>query len=351
MAKAAEREVSYEEPADLPDPDAEEENLSAAEDDELDGELEIEIISDVPVEDARAAARPAADRVDPDDESLEDEVKDYSERAQKRFKEMKFEYHEQRRARESAERQREEAVRYAEQVGRDNAMLKQSLAASSKTVAEATTARTDAELERARREFKQAYEDGDTDALMAAQEKLSQVQLERARFASNTARPTEETNAPQQPRPPQRQAAPQPRGDQPPDARAIQWLRANPWFQQPGNEDMTGYAEGLHRKLISQGYDPRQHEEYYTTIDKQMRSVFKEKFSGGTSVGDEDPPRGASAATTEKKRPPQVGGPSRGGRPPRKVQLTDTQVALAKRLGLTNKEYAAQVVKDQNADV
>jgi len=106
---------------------------------------------------------------------------------------------------------------------------------------------------------------------------------------------------------------------------------------------MTGYAIGLHEKLVKSGLDPRVHEDYYIKIDQGMRTVFPDRFSEGDlgGVGVDAP-----AANSPKKKPP-VGGPSRGGKPPRKVQLTTTQVALAKRLGLSNKQYAAQVAKEQ----
>jgi hypothetical protein len=123
-------------------------------------------------------------------------------------------------------------------------------------------------------------------------------------------------------------------------------MRENSWFQQPGSEDMTGYAVGVHQKLVAAGYNPAIHEEYYSKIDESMRAVFPDKFSPA-ALGETERP--APAVTQGSKSPP-VGGPSRGGSSPRKVQLTATQVALAKRLGLTNKQYAAQVMKEQRAD-
>ena len=107
---------------------------------------------------------------------------------------------------------------------------------------------------------------------------------------------------------------------------------------------MTGYAIGLHEQLIGAGYDPRVHEEYYQKIDEGMKTLFSDRFAGGTNGGDGEL---LAPAATPARKPPPVGGPSRGGTPPRKVQLTATQVTLAKRLGLSNKQYAAQVAKEQ----
>ena len=318
----ADTAAEFEEPNDFPSPDGED-------------EIDIEILDDIPEEDRRDA-RPAADRVDVDSDDFEREIQDYSEKAQGRIKAVKFEVHEERRAKETAQRQSEEAIKYAEQVGRDNAALKQSLDNSNSVLIEQYGARTDAELEKAKAEFKDAYEGGDTDALLEAQEKMSRLHVERAQ------RPP--------PRPQQEQPVAQPQEQpqarqpvQTPDRRFVEWSRDNTWFQKAGDEDMTGYAVGLHQKLITAGFDPAIHEEYYTKIDEGMRTVFPDRFSGGKEGGRET---NVSVVTTGKKKPP-VGGPSRGGKSPRKVQLTTTQVALAKRLGLTNKQYAAQVAKDQ----
>jgi hypothetical protein len=296
-------------------------------------EIEIEVLDDTPPEDVREA-RGAADRVDVDSEKFEQEIQNYSDNAQKRIKAVKFEYHEERRAKESAQRQAEEATRYAEQANADNSALKQSLENSNTVLIEQYGARTDAELDKARGEFKEAYEAGDTDKLLEAQERLSTLHAERVGTAMR--QPRSEPAA--------LQAAPQPQaGRSPPDARGTQWMRLNTWYQTKGNEDMTGYAVGLHQKLIEAGYDPRVDEAYYTKIDEGVRAVFPDRFSDGDLGGN----GGSPPAATPRGRKPPVGGPTRGGKPPRKVQLTATQVALAKRLGLSNKQYAAQVAKEQ----
>ena len=321
MSNTADTQPAYEAPDDLPEPDET-------------SEIEVEVLEDTPAEDVRAA-RPAADRIDPDSEEFEQEVQDYSDNAQKRIKAVKFEYHEERRAKENALRQSEEAISYAEKVAHDNAALKQSLHDSNSVLVEQYGARTDAELEKARSDFKEAYEGGETDALLEAQEKLATLHAERV----GTIRQT--PNIPQNNA--EAYAPPQAPRVNTPDVRATKWLRDNVWFQQKGSEDMTGYAIGLHEKLVNNGLNPQIHEEYYVKIDEGMRAVFPDKFSDADlgSTGTRPP------VVTHTKRKPPVGGPSRGGVPPRKVQLTATAVALAKRLGLTNKQYAAQVAKEQ----
>ena len=182
MAKAAEQE--FEEPQAMPEPD--------------DDELEIEVLDDTPEED-RQMARPAADRVDPDSEEFEEEIKDYSEAAQKRIKALKYEFHEERRAKETALRQSEEAVRYAERVSVDNSSLKDGLDNSNQVLIEQYGARSDAELETARKEFKEAYEGGETDALLSAQENLSRLQrpkISRERASRHPNRPSRNSKPP-----------------------------------------------------------------------------------------------------------------------------------------------------------
>jgi len=332
MAEAVNQK--FEEPQAMPEP-----NSDA---DESEDELEIEVLDDTPEED-RHMARPAADRVDPDSEEFEEEIKDYSAAAQQRIKALKYEYHEERRAKESALRQSEEAVKYAERVVGDNTALKQGLDNSNSVLIEQYGARSDAELEAARQKFKDAYDGGETDELLAAQEDLSRLHAERVKAMAD-AEAFQRGRQQQQQQVQQQQQAQSTQDTGTPDVRAMEWLKLNPWYQEAGREDMTGYAVGLHQKLVQQGFDPRLHEEYYIKIDEGMRTVFPDYgFSSGQKGGN-----GAStSAVTSGKKPPPVGGPSRGGKPPRKVQLTTTQVALAKRLGLTNKQYAAQVAKEQ----
>jgi len=329
MAEPVEKQDEmFEEPEGLPEPEA---------------ELEIEVLDDTPEED-RQMARPAADRVDPDSEEFEEEIQNYSDAAQKRIKALKYEFHEERRAKEGALRQSEEAVKYAERVAGDNNALREGLDNSNAVLIEQYGARSDAELEAARKEFKEAYEGGETDALLVAQENLSRLHAERVKALSDAERFERSRRPAQEQQVGQQQQQQQPVEAAPPDAKAMEWLRDNPWFHQQGHEEMTGYAVGLHQKLVMGGLNPQiHHEEYYNKINEGMRTVFPDyEFSSGHQGGN-----GASTpAATTGKRPPPVGGPSRGGKPPRKVQLTTTQVALAKRLGLSNRQYAAQVAKE-----
>jgi hypothetical protein len=119
-----------------------------------------------------------------------------------------------------------------------------------------------------------------------------------------------------------------------PDAKTKAWAAQNEWF---GNDsEMTGYAFGVHESLVKQGINPQsQADEYYNRIDDSMRQRFPDKF-GGQQV-EAAPVRQAGSV---------VAPAGRSAKKPRRVQLTSTQVALAKRLGLSAEQYAAQLLKE-----
>ena len=178
--------------------------------------------------------------------------------------------------------------------------------------------------------FKAAYEAGDSDALAEAQLKLTELKGEEMRLAAfKPQRPAPQAEAP---KPVQQQAPQVPK----PSDRAMDWAQRNPWFGK--DEEMTGYAYGVHERVIKSGVAPDS-EEYYTAIDSAVRRVFADKF--------------ADEQKEEKPARKQMSSPvAPAGRQtsvtPRKVVLTSTQVALAKRLGLKPEEYAAQLIKDSS---
>lgn len=287
--------------------------------------FEIEVVDDTPEPD-RGKPRRAEDAEPqvPDD----DEIQSYSEGVQKRIKQLKFEYHEERRRKEEAARLQDEALRYAQQIKAENERLRRTLEEGEGVLVNQAKGRVAAELDKAKAAYKAAYESGDSDALIEAQERLTALQAEKMRY---------ENYRPQ----PRQKAAPQPQYAQPqpqpprPDEKALAWAQRNPWFEQ--DSEMTGYAYGLHEKLVKSGIDPRS-DEYYNQIDRAVRRVFPDKFDGG-QIEEVAPQRQAGNV---------VAPAARSGKKPRKVQLTSTQVALAKRLGLSNEQYAAQLMKEMN---
>lgn len=288
-------------------------------------DFEIEVVDDTPEFD-RGKPRRANDSEAqiPDD----DEIQSYSEGVQKRIKQLKFEYHEERRRKEEAARLQEEALRYAQQVKAENENLRKTLAEGEGVLVNQAKGRVAAELDKAKAAYKAAYESGDSDALIDAQERLSALQAEKMRYDSY--RPQQR----QQQAPQPQYAQPQPRVPRP-DDKALDWAKKNPWFEQ--DSEMTGYAYGLHEKLVRSGVDPRS-DEYYNQIDRAVRRVFPDRFDGG-KIEEAAPHRQAGNV---------VAPAARSGKTPRKVQLTSTQVALAKRLGLSNEQYAAQLLKEMN---
>lgn len=324
-------------PEDVMTPKAREE-AGIKDEPEKEDELEIEVVDDTPEADRRAPKAADAEDIDLESDELKKEIDDYGEGAQKRIKQLSYQFHEERRQREAAIRQNEEAIRFAEQVARENAALKQALDNHTETLSQQIDEKNSSLLEQAKEAYKRAYESGDGEALVAAQEQMS------ALYAERMARPVRTAPHPSVPLPDPVPAAQRPAPDIPvPDSKATAWLQKNQWFQQPGYEDMSGYALGLHEKLVKQGFDPRVHDEYYTRIDTTLRAAFPDYFGKDEGrKGEESKP--ASAATSQKSAP--VAAPTRGGKAPRKVQLTATQVALAKRLGVPLEDYAAQVAKE-----
>ena len=285
--------------------------------------FEIEVVDDTPEEDRGKPRRAeGADPKVPDD----DEIQSYSEGVQKRIKQLKFEYHEERRAKEEAARLQEEALKYAQQIQQENERLRKTLEEGEGVLVNQAKGRVAAELDKAKAAYKAAYETGDPDALIEAQEKLTMLQNEKIRYENYKPQPRQQ----QAPQPQYQQPTPQPNR---PSDRALQWAQRNDWFEK--DSEMTGYAYGLHEKLVKSGVAPDT-EEYYNQIDSAVRRVFPDRFD---DVSFEE--------TAPQRQTGNVVAPAaRSGKKPRKVQLTSTQVSLAKRLGLSNEQYAAQLMKD-----
>lgn len=286
-----------------------------------DSGFEVDIIDDTPEEDKPRRAEDTEAQIPEDDE-----IASYGENVQKRIKQLKFEYHEERRRKEEASRLQDEAVDYARKVYEENQKLRKTLEEGEGVLVEQAKGRVEAELERAKSAYKQAYEVGDPDKLIEAQEKLNSLQNEKFRVESYKPKPQQAQEEPVQLQ--QKPKVPEP------DAKTKAWAAQNEWF---GNDsEMTGYAFGVHESLVKQGINPQsQADEYYNRIDDSMRQRFPDKF-GGQQV-EAAPVRQAGSV---------VAPAGRSAKKPRRVQLTSTQVALAKRLGLSAEQYAAQLLKE-----
>ena len=290
-----------------------------------DDKFEIEIVDDTPEED-RGRPRKAED-AEPEIPD-EDELDKYSEGVQKRMKKMTYEVNEQRRNKEEAIRLREEALKYAESIKAENERLRQSLEQGEQTLVNQAKGRVQAELDRAKVAYKEAIDSGDSDLILEANDKVTALRIEADKIASYK---------------PQKRPAPQPQPQyqqQAPavpqvDPRAVEWGKRNTWFEK--DPEMTGFAYGVHQRLVQSGIDPNT-DRYYTEIDKAMKKVFPDKFDDG-QIEEQAPQRQAGSV---------VAAPSRTTKKSRTVRLTSTQASLAKRLGLSNEQYAAQLMKDQS---
>ena len=287
--------------------------------------FEVEIVDDRPEED-RVAKR--KEDTQPKVEGEEDEAKNYSDKVQKRIKELKYEYHEERRAKEEASRLREEALNYAKKLQKENDDLRKSLSDGESVLINQAKGRVDAQLEKAKIDYKDAYESGDPDKLADASAELARIQNEKYRVDTYT--------PPKQPEQTVQQTKPIPQQPQKPQVsqRALDWANENTWFNK--DSKMTSYAFGVHEELVKKGV-VGDSEEYYKEIDTEMRKVFPDKFDD--VIEDEE---------TQQSQTGNVVAPTkRSAKKPRTVRLTSTQVNLARRLGLTKEQYAAQLMKDQ----
>ena len=304
-------------------------------------DVDVEVVDDRPPEDRRPPAKEAKEE-EGDDEELEG----YSDKVKKRINKLRYQQHEERRQREAAEKMREEAVRVAQKYADENKKYHAIIQEGEQYLVHQIRERANLALEQAKSHYRQAYEEGNTDKVVEAQEAMMKAQSEfqsadyqMNQMNADQQRRAQQRNSSHQPYPePQPQPQPQPQVQEPPKPteKAAKWAQDNPWFGQ--EKDMTALAYGVHERLVrDEGYDPNS-DEYFETIDRTMRSKFPEYF-GDEEVSTEEP---------VAKSPPVVTAPSsrNNGAKPRKVKLTRTQLSLAKRLGLTPEQYANQLVKE-----
>lgn len=288
-------------------------------------EFSLEIEDDTPEEDRGREPLPK-----PIVEELEkDELEDYSEKVKTRLKQMKKVWHDERREKEQALRERQAAEELAKRILEENKQLKGKLSAGEKTYIETYQSAAELELDAAKRAYREAYDAGDTDKLIEAQERLNSAQfkLQKAKEYVPSLQQTENEVQPQ----PEAQVAR-------PDPRAIAWQERNTWFGQ--DEEMTSLALGLHQKLVKQyGNQYTSTDEYWQKIDSTMRQRFPDYFQDSSQQASEDKP----ASRTEK--PSTVVAPATRSTSSKKIVLKQSQLAIAKRLGLTPEQYARELMK------
>jgi hypothetical protein len=291
-----------------------------------DDDFEVEVVDDTPEQDR---GRKPLDREveDPTD----DEIEQYTQGAQKRIKELTHARHDERRAKEATLREKQELEVLTQRLLDENKKLRQNVSTGSEQVTQLTKTAAEAELDKARREYKVAQEAFDSDAILAAQEALldAKMKLENAKNFRQTPLQDENFEVQTGYQEPQRVQ---------PDEKTLRWQAKNQWFGANGFEEVTSYALGLHQKLVNSGSDPRS-DEYFEQIDARVKSKFPEVFGGN-----EDKPRSGDTP----RKPASVVAPATRSSGKRMVQLTKTQLALAEKFKLTPQQYAAQVARLEN---
>jgi len=289
------------------------------------GDVEIEVIDDTP---ERDRGRKPLDKevADPTD----DEIESYSDKVQTRIKELTHARHDERRRKEELERQAQEMERLLQYMSEENKKLKQTVNYGQEVYIGTAKREAEAQLEAAKRMYKDAHESFDTDAIIAAQEALTDAKMRLEQIRNYRPAPLqEENNEVQLP-----QSQPQ---QVQPDERSLRWQARNQWYGSPGFEEYTSYALGLHHKLVTAGVDPRT-EEYFAQIDERMTASFPELFG-------QQREQSSQKSSDSSKKPAAVVAPASRSSGTKKIQLTPRQLTLAKKYGLTPQQYAAEVAK------
>jgi hypothetical protein len=298
--------------------------------------FEVEIEDDTPPED-----RGRKPMKEPVEDPTDDELSSYDEKVQARIKKFTRGYHDERRAKEEALREREAAEAYAKQVYEENKRLQQQLSNGSKAYIEQSQSSAEVELVNAKKAYKEAYENGDVDALAEAQAEIAKATLKMDKASGM--KPIEVDD--KEFEAPTKQQAPKL------TPRTQKWVQSNnDWWGV--DEEMTMAAMGIDRRLQKEyGADYVGTEEYFKTIDKTMRKRFPEHFNSDQSYEEDDsstrksepdeddiPPRRATKITSPVA-------PATRSTPPNRIKLKASEAAIARRLGVPLEEYAKQVAQ------
>ncbi len=284
---------------------------------------EEEIIVETPEEDKVEAA--TEDKVQTTTDSEEkpqgDELDSYSKGVQSRIKKLTEKYRQE-------ERDKGEALRVSQELLEENKKLKSRVQALDTGYLSEYGTRLESQTDAAKRLYKEAYEAGDSDKMLEAQQLISTIAVEQSRYNTAKARADQQAKTPVQEQPKPQEAPVQQRPQ--PDPRAQDWAEKNAWFGD--DKIMTTAAFTIHQQLVEEeGFDPKS-DEYYSEVDSRMRKEFPHKFqtakkSGGAQVA-------AAAASASRST-------AKTGR--RSVKLSHSQVAIAKKLGVPLEEYAKYV--------
>jgi len=298
-------------------------------------DIEFEVLDDTPEEDKDPVTGKEREPMPEElvQELEQDELEDYSEKVKSRLKQMKKVWHDERRAKESAFRERQAAEEFARKVYEENKKLKENLSLGQQTFIDTAKNAAGLELEMAKRQYKEAYESGDSDQIIEAQTKLSEANYKVQKvneYRPPLQQPETDVNIPTQQVPVAR-----------PDPKASSWQERNSWFGQ--DPEMTSAALGLHQKLVDSGMNPTS-DEYYQRIDTTMRRRFPEYFGDETSDG------GGKPVQRNETKPATVVAPASRSTSSKKIVLTKSELNLAKRFNLTPEQYAKEKMRLEKAN-
>lgn len=304
--------------------DADDMSVDTATDADEEG-LEVDVVDDTPADDRgrKPLAKPVEDPTD-------EELAEYGARSKKRISELTHARHDERRRADAFARERDEAVTIAQRLKAENERLRGVVTTGTKVVIESSVKLAETAVEDAKRKLREATDSFDNEAIVSAQDELFEARIKLDRVKNTPVAPLQEAPNVVKSANPQATA-------EPVDEKSLRWQQKNQWFGSPGYEDVTSYALGLDVKLRNQGVDPRS-DEYFKKVDAGLKETFPKMFASAGEGGAQSrgAPRSSAVAATSRS----VG--------TRKVTLTQTQVALAKRMGLTPQQYAAEVVKLEN---
>ena len=295
------------------------------EDDDV--EIKVDVKDDTPPEDR--FVEPLPNNIKEDLEKADDS-EDYSHNVKLKFKQYKKAWHDERREKEAALREQQEALSVAQRILDENRKLKDVLQSGEKELISTYQSSAEMEVEKASRNYKEAYDSGDSDKLLEAQQEMirAQLKLDKAKNFKPTVQ-NEENDV---------QLAPQRSQNPQMDPKVASWVSKNPWFVDQNKRSMRRYAEGVHEDLEAKyGRGFIGTNEYYAAIDKEVQRRFPEEFGSPSTNEEEEKP--------QRTKPSTVVAPAKRSTAPKKVVLSKTQVGLAKKLGLTNEQYARELMK------
>ena len=293
--------------------------------------FEVEIEDDTPEEDRD---RPVVDQETVKQLEVEtDELDKYNKEAKDKIIKMKRVWHDERRAKEAAYREQQEALDLAKRLMAENERIKKMLQSGEEEYKEAKKDSAQAKLQSAKQAYKNAYEAGDVEKQLEAQEEMTKAQLAIEKAEKFKLPPLQEETFEVQSQQQYQQPAPT-------DRKLEDWRARNPWFGQ--DEEMTAAALGLHEKLKRTGVQVGS-DEYYDTLDKTIRKRFAENFE--QEVEDEPKQVKEKVAEPARTKPSTVVAPATRSTAPNRIRLKTSQVMIAKKLGLTPEQYALELRK------